>query len=203
MDVGNSAGTGQYVLGQPLNNRNRRKALRLRTVAELVPEIGIPASMTTRSRAAAAAESIDRQHPVRKPNPCQSCVGASQPALFASPIQYHGGFVSLASGTAVPLRVNPRLWARIRRRRESRNQETHRTPKAEHLIAWQGGGDHPCWTGRAAAEPRTSSALSSCWSVPAFRRYGSDSTTMSGATPLPSRQWPLDVYHPKIGSRSQ
>jgi PRTRC genetic system protein B len=31
-------------------------------------------------------------------------------------LQYHGGFVSLASGAAVPLRIDPRLWARIRAR---------------------------------------------------------------------------------------
>jgi hypothetical protein len=31
-------------------------------------------------------------------------------------LQYHGAFVSLASGAAVPLRVDPKVWARIRAR---------------------------------------------------------------------------------------
>ena len=35
LDFGNNAASGQYVLGQPLNARNRRKAERLRTVSEL------------------------------------------------------------------------------------------------------------------------------------------------------------------------
>ena len=38
LDVGNNAASGQYVLGQPLNARNHRKAERLRTVSELYPE---------------------------------------------------------------------------------------------------------------------------------------------------------------------
>jgi hypothetical protein len=35
-------------------------------------------------------------------------------------LQYHGGFVSLASGAAVPLRIDPKVWARIRARNRSR-----------------------------------------------------------------------------------
>jgi len=39
LDLGNNASSGQFVLGQPLNGANRRSAARLRTVAELYPEI--------------------------------------------------------------------------------------------------------------------------------------------------------------------
>ena len=39
LDLGNDAASGQFVLGQPLNARNRRKADRLRTVSELFSEI--------------------------------------------------------------------------------------------------------------------------------------------------------------------
>jgi PRTRC genetic system ThiF family protein len=37
IDLGNDESSGQFVLGQPLNGRNRRKAERLRTVTELYP----------------------------------------------------------------------------------------------------------------------------------------------------------------------
>jgi PRTRC genetic system ThiF family protein len=37
VDLGNSAATGQYILGQPDNCLNRKKRCRLRTVAELYP----------------------------------------------------------------------------------------------------------------------------------------------------------------------
>lgn len=39
LDLGNNAASGQFVLGQPNNSVNRKKKQRLRTVAELYPEI--------------------------------------------------------------------------------------------------------------------------------------------------------------------
>jgi PRTRC genetic system ThiF family protein len=39
LDLGNNSDSGQFVLGEPLNRRNRRHRLRLRTVSELFPEV--------------------------------------------------------------------------------------------------------------------------------------------------------------------
>ena len=39
LDLGNNPDSGQFILGQPLNRVNRRKAARLRTVSELFGEI--------------------------------------------------------------------------------------------------------------------------------------------------------------------
>jgi hypothetical protein len=39
LDLGNTAGSGQFVFGEPLNRRNQRHRLRLRTVAQLFPEV--------------------------------------------------------------------------------------------------------------------------------------------------------------------
>ena len=39
LDVGNNSDSGQFILGEPLNQRNRRSRLRLRTAGELFPEI--------------------------------------------------------------------------------------------------------------------------------------------------------------------
>ena len=55
LDIGNNAASGQYILGQPLNSRNRRAAVRLRTVSELYREIVD----------AAAGEDPFRDHPTR------------------------------------------------------------------------------------------------------------------------------------------
>jgi hypothetical protein len=40
--LGNNADSGQFILGEPLNERNRRAKLRLRSAAELLPEIVDP-----------------------------------------------------------------------------------------------------------------------------------------------------------------
>src|SRR2546425_6042735 len=59
LDLGNSADSGQFVLGQPLNGRDRRSDHRLRTAAELFPEIGnrsLDGDGTPRCSAPAALE---------------------------------------------------------------------------------------------------------------------------------------------------
>ena len=73
LDLGNNADSGQFVLGEPLNRRNRRHRLRLRTVSELFPAVihsdldgdGLPSC--------SAAEALDRQGTV-----CQSDTGQSR-----------------------------------------------------------------------------------------------------------------------------
>jgi hypothetical protein len=42
LDLGNNADSGQFILGEPLNVRNRKAKLRLRSAAELFPEIVDP-----------------------------------------------------------------------------------------------------------------------------------------------------------------
>ena len=63
LDLGNNAASGQYVLGQPLNGRNRRKAERLRTVSELFPEIVDADSGEDTLPSCSAVEALDRQEP--------------------------------------------------------------------------------------------------------------------------------------------
>ena len=61
LDLGNNAASGQFVLGQPLNSRNRRKAARLRTVSELYPEIIDAAAGEDPLPSCSAVEALDRQ----------------------------------------------------------------------------------------------------------------------------------------------
>jgi len=61
LDLGNNAASGQYVLGQPLNARNRRKAERLRTVSELYPEIIDTDAGEDPLPSCSAVEALDRQ----------------------------------------------------------------------------------------------------------------------------------------------
>src|SRR5438093_4377071 len=63
LDLGNSADTGQFVLGQPLNGRNRRSAVRLRTAPELFPEIVHPSWDDDGTPSCSALEALERQHP--------------------------------------------------------------------------------------------------------------------------------------------
>jgi hypothetical protein len=63
LDLGNASDSGQFVLGQPLNGVNRRKAGRLRTVSELLPEIVEAAFDPTDGPSCSAIEALNAQHP--------------------------------------------------------------------------------------------------------------------------------------------
>lgn len=122
LDLGNNASTGQFVLGQPLNGRNRRKAGRLRTVSELYPEIADAAAGEDPLPSCSAVEALERQEPF-----INQALAASALAMLARLFRYgrlchHGGFFNAASGHVTGLAVDPQLWRRIRK---SKKKTTH------------------------------------------------------------------------------
>ena len=81
LDLGNNAASGQYVLGQPLNGINRRRAERLRTVAELYPEIADPSAGEDPLPSCSAAEALERQEPF-----INQTLAASALAMLGAPL---------------------------------------------------------------------------------------------------------------------
>jgi PRTRC genetic system ThiF family protein len=64
LDLGNNADSGQFVLGQPENQRNKARDLRLPTPSELVPEfINAKLDRMDRLPPCRALEALDRQEP--------------------------------------------------------------------------------------------------------------------------------------------
>jgi hypothetical protein len=61
LDLGNNADSGQFILGEPLNERNRRSKLRLRTAAESYPEIVDPTLDNDGEPSCSAAAALERQ----------------------------------------------------------------------------------------------------------------------------------------------
>jgi PRTRC genetic system ThiF family protein len=116
LDLGNNAASGQFVLGQPLNSRNRRKAARLRTVSELYPEIIDAAAGEDPLPSCSAVEALERQEPF-----INQTLAAASLAMLARLFRYgklmhHGGFFNAQSGLMSPLPVDPQLWSRTRKR---------------------------------------------------------------------------------------
>ena len=64
LDLGNNADSGQFVLGQPENQKNKARDLRLPTAAELFPEL-INAKLDKKDRLppCSALEALERQEP--------------------------------------------------------------------------------------------------------------------------------------------
>jgi PRTRC genetic system ThiF family protein len=119
LDLGNNPASGQYVLGQPLNARNHRKAERLRTVSELYPEIADERNGEDPLPSCSAAEALERQEPF-----INQTLAASALAMLAQLFRYgklthHGAFFNAKTGQMSALPVNPELWRKIRKRTKS------------------------------------------------------------------------------------
>jgi PRTRC genetic system ThiF family protein len=126
LDVGNNADSGQFILGEPLNQLNRRARTRLRTVAEWFPEI-VDASLDNDGLpSCSAAEAVERQEPFVNQTLAQHALALLARLFRYGMTSYHGGFVNLATGACAPLSVDSRLWrqATARRRREKKKHGT-------------------------------------------------------------------------------
>lgn len=108
LDLGNSAYSGQFVLGQPSNSVNRKKKKnRLQTVAELYPEILKPNKRDDDLPSCSAAEALTRQEPFINQNlACQALAMVTQLLRHGS-LSYQGGFCNLATGQLVPIPISP------------------------------------------------------------------------------------------------
>jgi PRTRC genetic system ThiF family protein len=117
LDLGNNANSGQFVLGEPLNRRNRRHRLRLRTVAELFPEV-IKAELDgDEFPSCSAAEALDRQEPFVNPTLANHALALLARLFRYGTISYHGAFMNLSSiAGAHALPIDPKYWQRLRRK---------------------------------------------------------------------------------------
>jgi PRTRC genetic system ThiF family protein len=105
LDLGNSASTGQFVLGEPNNAVNRRKKNRLPTVAELYPEILAPDDKHDQQPACSAAEALTRQEPFINQNLAYQALAMLTQLLRRASLSFHGGFCNLTIGRVVPVLI--------------------------------------------------------------------------------------------------
>jgi PRTRC genetic system ThiF family protein len=115
LDLGNNADSGQFILGEPLNDRNCRSQLRLRSVAELYPEIADPSLDNDGEPSCSAVEALERQPPFVNSTLAQHALALLAWLFRYGEISYHGGFINLATGATSVLRIDPQCWKRTRR----------------------------------------------------------------------------------------
>src|SRR5664279_904851 len=96
LDLGNNADSGQFILSQPLNGRNHRAKLRLRSVAELFPEI-VDASLDNDGEpSCSSVEALERQEPFVNSPIAQHALALLARLFRYGSVCYHGGFISLS-----------------------------------------------------------------------------------------------------------
>ena len=117
VDLGNSTSTGQFVLGEPLNGRNRRSRNRLRTVAELFNEIVDPTLDDDNEPSCSAIEALSRQECFVNGALAQHALALLARLFRYAEISYHGGFVDVGTARSTPLPIDPMVWRRLRKRK--------------------------------------------------------------------------------------
>ena len=119
LDLGNNAASGQYVLGQPLNARNRRKAERLRTVSELYPEVINTDIGEDPLPRCSAFEALDRQEPFINQTLASSALAMLAQLFRYGKLMHHGAFFNAKTGQMSALPVDPVLWRKLRKPRKT------------------------------------------------------------------------------------
>ena len=115
LDLGNNASSGQYVLGQPLNARNRKKANRLPTVTELYPEIADTDAGEDSLPSCSAIEALDRQEPFINQTLASSALAMLAQLFRYGKLTHHGAFFNAKSGQMSALPIDPKLWSRTKK----------------------------------------------------------------------------------------
>jgi PRTRC genetic system ThiF family protein len=130
LDIGNNSDTGQFILGQPQNSRNKRSPARLRTAAELFPEL-IDSTLDAKDTlpSCSALESLTRQEPFVNQSLANQALALLARLFRYGSLSHHGCFLNLARGSVTPLLVDPHTWKRITQanKRKSRTLLPQRT----------------------------------------------------------------------------
>jgi PRTRC genetic system ThiF family protein len=116
LDLGNHSSGGQFILGQPWNWVNKRSATRLRTVAELFPELTEPSLDNDGQPSCSAIEALDRQEPFVNATLANHALALLARLFRHGSITHHGAFVNVAGSRVQPIAVNPSMWRGLRRR---------------------------------------------------------------------------------------
>ena len=119
LDLGNNSDSGQFILGEPLNERNRRSRLRLRSAWELFPEIVDPSLDDDGQPSCSAAAALERQEPFINSTLAQHALALLARLFRYGTVCYHGGFISLVTGIGSRLPIDTTMWRRLRRRCKS------------------------------------------------------------------------------------
>jgi PRTRC genetic system ThiF family protein len=117
LDLGNHSTGGQFVLGEPLNARNKRSRARLRTAVELFTDIADASLDDDNEPSCSALESLSRQESFVNSTLSQHALALLARLFRYGEISYHGAFVDVAMARSTPLPIDPLVWCRLRKRR--------------------------------------------------------------------------------------
>lgn len=118
LDLGNTRATGQFVLGCPKNAYNPRSKSRLRTAAELFPEL-VSNLPDEAEPSCSTLQALERQDLFVNDVLVAASLNLVWRLLRYGELTYHGGLVNVETGVVRPLPIEPHLWRKLSRRGKS------------------------------------------------------------------------------------
>jgi PRTRC genetic system ThiF family protein len=115
LDIGNTSSAGQVVLGQPKNGANKNSPERLRTIAELYPEILDTGGEDETTPSCSAIEALTKQQPFVNQTLAMQALAMLSRLFWDGRLEYHGMFTNLVTGRSTPLPIDPKQWQRLKR----------------------------------------------------------------------------------------
>jgi PRTRC genetic system ThiF family protein len=135
LDLGNNADSGQFVLGQPENQRNKARDSRLPTAPELFPElINVRLDKKDKLPPCSALEALERQEPLVNQTLAYQALAMLARLFRYGSLSYHGGFVNLRTGRTTSLPVEPVLWQRMRMQSSGSEYPGSRTQRTKKKV---------------------------------------------------------------------
>lgn len=115
LDLGNRADSGQFILGQPENARNKSLGVRLPTAAELFPEL-VDAKLDRKDPlpACSALEALEQQEPFVNQTLAYHALAMLARLFRHGRLNYHGSFVNLRNGRTTPIAIDAQGWSRMK-----------------------------------------------------------------------------------------
>jgi PRTRC genetic system ThiF family protein len=117
LDLGNNADSGQFVLGQPWNRLNPRRAYRLRTAAELFPEIVDLSFEEDNAPSCSALEAIEHQRLFVNQVLASHALALLASLFRSGELTVHGAFVNSSAHHVQPILIDRAVWRRLSRPR--------------------------------------------------------------------------------------
>ena len=108
------------MLGQPWNRENKRSVTRLRTIAELFPELVDPSLDNDDLPSCSAVEALEKQEPFVNSTLANHALALLARLFRHGSIAYHGAFVNVAGSRMQPLADDPAVWRALQRRGKRR-----------------------------------------------------------------------------------
>jgi len=112
LDLGNNASTGQFLLGQPENGKNKKCQMRLPAVAELFPEIVDPKlDRKDKLPSCSAVAALQRQEPFINQTVAYHALALLARLFRYGRLSHHGGFINLSRRSYVTASHRPNRLA--------------------------------------------------------------------------------------------